>query len=92
MVGEGGRRTAIEVELQRKSKRRLGSILSGYRGLIRAGLLNDVSYVTDRRDVAELVREQADAASMADRVHVGPLDELIETARRRATMRRERAS
>jgi hypothetical protein len=88
MVGEGGQRTAIEVELQPKSQSRLLSILAGYRGLIRAGLLDDVSYVTDRRDVAELVRRQAEAASIADRIHIGPLDELIEVAQRRAADRR----
>src|SRR3954471_17529326 len=52
LVHSDGRRTAIEVELQPKSRERLALILGGYRGLIRAGALTDVAYVTDRRDVA----------------------------------------
>ena len=51
LVHADGRRTAIEVELQPKSRARLASILGGYRELIHAGLLSDVSYVTDRTDV-----------------------------------------
>ena len=77
LVHADGRRTAIEVELQPKSRARLASILGGYRELIHAGLLSDVSYVTDRTDVTELVRREAhsgageraraDRAAWADR-------------------------
>jgi hypothetical protein len=89
MVSPDGRRTAIEVELQPKSRARLVSILSGYRGLVRAGLVDEVSYVTDRSDVADLVRRQAEAALIGQHVKIGPLDRIVESARARAdAMRR----
>jgi hypothetical protein len=90
LVHPDGRRTAIEVELQPKSKERLGFILGGYRGLIGAGVLTDVSYVVDRRDVAELVRRQAEAALVGERVHIGPLEKIVGTARGRATRSRSK--
>jgi len=83
LVLEDGRRTAIEVELQPKSKARLGLILGGYRALIRAGHLTDVSYVIDRQDVAELVRRQAEAALLGDKLHIGPLADIVDSARAR---------
>jgi hypothetical protein len=82
-----GRRTAIEVELQPKSKDRLQAILGGYRELIRNGQLSDVSYVTDRRDVSDLVRGQADAALVGEHVHIGPLEQIISATRTRASTR-----
>jgi hypothetical protein len=93
MVSPDGRRTAIEVELQPKARARLRSILGGYRGLVRSGLLDDVSYVTDRRDVAELVRRQAEAALILEHLHIGPLDRIIDATRARAaTLRLERGA
>ena len=99
LVHADGRRTAIEVELQPKSRARLASILGGYRELIHAGLLSDVSYVTDRTDVTELVRRRsaqgagerarADRAARADhRQHSGA---RRGSARRRARGGRARA-
>ena len=82
-----GRRTAIEVELQPKSHERLALIFGGYRGLIQAGQLSDVAYVCDRRDVSALVRRQADAGLIGDKVRVGPLDKLINATRQRAEAR-----
>lgn len=87
LVHADGRRTAIEVELQPKSKTRLQAILSGYRELIRSGQLSDVSYVTDRRDVSDLVRRQADAALVGEHVHIGPLEQIIAATRTRASIR-----
>jgi hypothetical protein len=84
LVHADGRRTAIEIELQPKSNERLHAILAGYRELIRAGQLSDVSYVTDRRDVSELVRRQADAALVGEQVHIGPLEQIITATRTRA--------
>jgi hypothetical protein len=89
LVDPDGYRSAIEVELTPKNTTRLKAILGGYGELIRGGPLSDVSYVTDRRDVAELVRRQAALAGVAEHVHVGPLDKLIARTRRRAL---ERAS
>ena len=82
-----GRRTAIEVELQPKSNTRLQAILTGYRELIRSGQLSDVSYVTDRRDVSDLLRRQADAALVGEHVHIGPLEQIIAATRTRASIR-----
>ena len=79
-----GRRTAIEVELQPNSNDRLRAILGGYRELIRSGQLTDVAYVTDRRDVTELVRRQADTVMVGEHVQIGPLEQIITTARERA--------
>ena len=87
LVQADGRRTAIEVELQPKSNERLALIFGGYRGLIRTGQLSDVAYVCDRRDVSALVRRQADAGLIGDKVRVGPLDKLINATRRRAEAR-----
>jgi hypothetical protein len=84
LVHPDGHRSAIEVELTPKNTTRLKAILGGYGELIRRGPLSDVSYVTDRRDVAELVRRQAAVAGVAEHVHVGPLDQLIATTRQRA--------
>ena len=84
LVHTDGRRTAIEIELHPKSNDRLQAILAGYRELIRAGQLTDVSYVTDRRDVSELVRRQADAALVGEQVHIGPLEQIITATRTRA--------
>jgi hypothetical protein len=92
LVLTDGCRTAIEVELQPKSKGRLALILGGYRELIRAGQLTDVSYVVDRQDVAELVRRQADATLLADKLQIGPLADIVNSARARgARIRAERA-
>jgi hypothetical protein len=71
-------------ELRPKSNDRLQAILGGYRELIRAGQLTDVSYVTDRHDVSELVRRQADAALVGEQVHIGPLEQIIIATRTRA--------
>jgi hypothetical protein len=92
LVHPDGRRTAIEVELQPKSKERLAFILGGYRGLIRAGALTDVSYVVDRRDVAELVRRQASSARLGDRVQIGPLEKIVASTRERGAQRRRAAA
>jgi DNA-binding MarR family transcriptional regulator len=88
LVLRDGRRTAIEVELHPKSSTRLQSILGGYRELIRSGQLTDVSYVTDRRDVSELVRRQADAAQVGELVQIGPLEQIISATRARAAAER----
>lgn len=88
MVDPSGRRTAIEVELQPKARARLRSILGGYRGLVRSGLVDGVSYVTDRRDVADLVRREAEAVLVADHVQIGPLDHIVEATRARAAAAR----
>jgi hypothetical protein len=92
LVHPDGRRVAIEVELQPKSRQRLQSILGGYRELIRAGLLSDVAYVTDRRDVAELVRRQARSARLGDRVQIGPLEKIVASTRERGAQRRRAAA
>jgi hypothetical protein len=84
LVHPDGRRTAIEVELQPKSNDRLRAILGGYRELIRSGQLTDVAYVTDRRDVTELVRRQADTVMAGEHVQIGPLEQIITTTRERA--------
>ena len=76
-----GSRTAIEVELSAKAPRRLAVILGGYRALIDRGDLSGVSYVVDRRNVAALVRRQADAAVLGADLHVGPLAPLVDEAR-----------
>jgi len=83
-----GSRTAIEVELHAKAPRRLAVILGGYRALIDHGALSGVSYVVDRRDVAALVRRQADAALLGADLHVGPLAPLIDEARTLGTQLR----
>jgi hypothetical protein len=84
LVLPDGRRIAIEVELHAKSKDRLARILGGYRGLISSGQLTDVSYVVDREDVADLVRRAADAALLGAALQIGPLKDLVSTARARA--------
>ena len=88
LVHADGRRTAIEVELQPKSRARLASILGGYRELIHAGLLSDVSYVTDRTDVTELVRREAQRALVSAHVRIGPLGRIVANTRARAEARR----
>ncbi len=77
-------RTAIEVELHAKSRDRLRAILAGYRELIDHGDLTAVSYVTDRRNVSELVRREAAAAMLGRDLHVGPLDRIVADVRSRA--------
>ena len=85
LIHADGRRTAIEIELQVKSNERLALILGGYRALIAAGQLTDVSYVTDRSDVSELVRRQAAKVGVSEHVHIGPLDKIVSATRARAT-------
>jgi DNA-binding MarR family transcriptional regulator len=84
LVHADGRRTAVEVELQPKSNERLAQILGGYRALIASGQLTDVSYVTDRGDVSDLVRRQAARAGVSPQLHIGPLEKIITAARARA--------
>ena len=87
-----GARTAIEVELHAKAPRRLAVILGGYRELVDRGALSGVSYVVDRRDVAALVRRQADGALLGADLHVGPLEPLIDDARALGARLRSRAA
>ena len=79
------RRTAVEIELHAKSNDRLDNILAGYRELIRGEQLADVTYVTDRRSVSELVRRRAAAALVADYIHIRSLEQIIVGTRARAT-------
>ena len=72
-----GNRVAVEVELQPKAPRRVQAILRGYRELIDQGTLTAVTCVTDRRDVAALIRRQAEVARLGGALHVGPLDAVI---------------
>ncbi len=76
-----GQRVAVEVELQPKAPRRVQAILRGYRGLIDRGALTAVTYVTDRPDVAALVRREAQAAMLGSALRVGPLATVIATTR-----------
>jgi hypothetical protein len=85
LVHADGGRTAIEVELHPKSSDRLGAILGGYRELIGDGQLADVSYVTERRDVSDLVRRHAVTALISEQVHIGPLGQIIAATRERAS-------
>jgi hypothetical protein len=66
------------------------AILAGYRELIDHGYLSAVSYVTDRRNVSELVRREAAAALLGRDLHVGPLARIVEDVRSRAGNRGER--
>jgi hypothetical protein len=88
LVHLDGQRTAIEVELHPKSNERLASILGGYRELIRAGALSDVSYVCDRADVTELVRRRAELALIGAQLHVGELAPIVNTVRERGRQAR----
>jgi len=86
-----GNRIAVEVELHAKAPARLQAILRGYRGLIDRAGLTGVSYVVDRRDVAALVRRQADAALLGRELHVGSLETVIGPAREAAAEARAAA-
>jgi hypothetical protein len=79
-----GRRTAVEVELHRKAPQRVRAILRGYRGLLDAGEISAVSYVTDRRDVTQLIRREAEAAALTGSLQVGSLETIVTRTRERA--------
>lgn len=72
---------AVEVELQPKAPQRVRVILRGYQALIDRRALTAVTYVTDRSDVAALIRREADAALLGDALHVGPLETVIAKTR-----------
>jgi hypothetical protein len=84
----GSGRTAVEVELHPKAPARLAVILAGYRALIDGGELTGVSYLVDRRDVAALVRRQAERPLLGSGLRVGELARVIEDARIRGNARR----
>jgi len=88
---DAGRRTAIEVELHLKTRPRLRAILRGYRDVIRAGQLDELIYVTDRRDVAALVRSEALEAHLGTALAIGPLQGIISRTREIAAERRQRS-
>jgi hypothetical protein len=77
IVVRGDTRTAIEVELHTKAPKRLEVILRAYRALLREGGLEAVSYVTDRRDVAALVRRQVEEVGIEKAVQLGPLESIV---------------
>lgn len=83
----GGRRVAVEVELHAKAPQRVRVILRSYRDLVDRGALSAVTYVTDRSDVAALIRREADAAMLGDRLQVGPLATVITKTRERGERR-----
>ncbi len=79
-----GRATAIEVELQRKTKARLVGILRMYAEHSGAddAPLGGVIYVCDRRDIAEAVKRAAsDAWLQAPALSVRTLRDVVEHAR-----------
>jgi hypothetical protein len=88
LIHTDGRRSAIEVELHPKSTVRLAHILGGYRELIRTGSLDDVAYVSDRRDVIELIRREAERALVSEPLHIGQLAPIVETVRQRGRQAR----
>jgi hypothetical protein len=86
---DAGCRTAIEVELHQKARPRVRAILRRHRELVRAGRLDRVSYVTNRRDVAAVVRGEGEAALLGTALTVGPLQAVIARTREIAAERRQ---
>jgi len=76
-----GQRVAIEVELHAKASKRLVAILRSYRRLVDEQGLTLVSYVTDRDDVAALVRREARKTLLGEALEVGPLDQVVDMTR-----------
>ena len=67
-----------------KAPRRLKAILRGYRRLIESHGLGAVSYVTDRPDVAALVRREARLSMLGSAIEVGPLEHVVAMTRKDA--------
>lgn len=91
IVLDGGR-TAIEVELHRKSPRRTQAILRGYRGLVDARALTAVTYLCDRPDVMALVKREGTTAGLGDALQLGRLDAVVDRVRTMSAERRRARS
>lgn len=74
---------AIEVELHAKSPDRLRAILRAYRAKLEYDGLHAVTYVTDKRHVAQMLRRhiKRELLFMDERVSVGSLLRIVETVR-----------
>lgn len=66
-----GQRVAIEVELHAKAPKRLVAILRSYRRLVDEHGLAAVTYVTDREDVAALIRREAKKTMLGNAWRLG---------------------
>lgn len=67
VVMAGGARVAVEVELSRKSPRRLRAIFAGHEQAISSGqIAGGLIYVSDRPDVLAAVRDAADRAGLPE--------------------------
>jgi DNA-binding transcriptional ArsR family regulator len=80
-------RVAIEVELHAKARKRLWAILRSYQRLIDEKGLAGVTYITDREDVAALVRREAKRTFLGKGLAVGSLDQIVSMTRQRAPRR-----
>lgn len=77
-----GQRVAIEVELHAKAPKRLVAILRSYRRLVDEHGLAAVTYITDREDVAALIRREAKKTMLGNALAVGSLDQIVSMTRR----------
>ena len=67
LVGSGGRRVAVELELTSKGRARRERILSGYAA---DGRIEEVLYLVDRPGVARAIRSSVARLGISERVHV----------------------
>lgn len=70
LVGPGGRRVALELELTSKGRARRERILAGYAA---DGRIDAVLYLADRPATARAIRASASRLGISDRVHVQPV-------------------
>ena len=80
-----GRRVAVEVELTRKTPRRVDAILDAYRRAIAREQLHRVVYITATRQVGALIARRAATARLDGRIEILDLDDL------RAAVRAQRS-
>ena len=70
LIGPGGRRVALELELTSKGRARRERILAGYAA---DGRIDSVLYLVDRSATGRAIRTSASRLGIADRVHVQPV-------------------
>jgi hypothetical protein len=70
LVGPGGRRVAVELELTSKGRARRERILAGYAA---DGRIDSVLYLVDRPATARALQASATRLGISDRVHVQPV-------------------
>jgi len=86
-IVRGAKRTAVEVELHKKTPARLQSILAGYRQLVSDGGVHAVAYIVSGDQVAALVRRQAAAVRLSQVLSVSPIASIVEGTEERGRAR-----